>query len=399
MNLLDDKVNVKATAGTKKITINGETKLMPVYKINLDSLYYNDKNGRIATWISKYKTDNNISEFDMSDKEKYNDIIEKFIIDSNKEAIKNTKNNIFLTGQQRVAGVVLNDGRIIDGNRRFTCLRQVSKEDSKFQWFEAVILNQNYEDDAKQIKMLELMIQIGEEEKVKYNPIDRLVEVYQSLEETKLLTIKEYSDSTGESEPDIKKRLELAKLLVEFLETINAPKQYYIARDLELDGPLNELYSILNREKDEETKNQLKMAAFTNFLVQPDGDMTRFVRNIKTIVKSPYKKSFLDEQMGIAERILDTLPAEGEVNTSSINKIRTNDENQTSLQKSMEKAVEQTRRDNTVHQPLSITERIIDLLEDMNIPMIDKSPDKKEIAENINQIKRMLAEIEGHVNA
>ena len=399
MNLLDDKVNVKETAGTKKITINGETKLMPVYKINLNSLYYNDKNGRIATWISKYKTDNNISEFDMSDKEKYNDIIEKFIIDSNKEAIKNTKNNIFLTGQQRVAGVVLNDGRIIDGNRRFTCLRQLSKEDSKFQWFEAVILNQNYEDDAKQIKMLELMIQIGEEEKVKYNPIDRLVEVYQSLEETKLLTIKEYSDSTGESEADIKKRLELSKLLVEFLETINAPKQYYIARDLELDGPLNELYSILNREKDEETKNQLKMAAFTNFLVQPDGDMTRFVRNIKTIVKSPYKKSFLDEQMGIAERILDTLPAKGEVNTSSINKIRTNDENQTSLQKSMEKAVEQTRRDNTVHQPLSITERIIDLLEDMNIPMIDKSPDKKEIAENINQIKRMLAEIEGHVNA
>ena len=29
-------------------------KLLPVYNVSLDKLYYNDDNGRIATWISSY---------------------------------------------------------------------------------------------------------------------------------------------------------------------------------------------------------------------------------------------------------------------------------------------------------------------------------------------------------
>ena len=47
--------------------------------------------------------------------------------------------------------------------------------------------------------------------------------------------------STNESETDVKKRVEIAKLMVEFLEFINAPEQFYIARDLQLYYPLEEL--------------------------------------------------------------------------------------------------------------------------------------------------------------
>lgn len=398
MNLLEDKINVKEQVGTRKLSINGETKTYPVYKINLNALFYNDKNDRIATWISKYKADNNVTEINSSNIEEYNMLIENFIVESKKEAIDTTRDNIELVGQIQ-PGVVLKDGRVIDGNRRFTCLRQLNRKNSKYQWFEAVILDQDYENDAKQIKMLELMIQHGEEDKVKYNPIDRMVGIYQDIEETKLLTLKEYADSTGEDENSVKKQLEIAKLLVEFLETINAPKQYYIARDLDLNGPLNELYGLLQKEKDEEIKNQLKISAFTNFLVQPDEDMTRFIRNMKTIAKSPYKSSFLEEQIEISMKVLDDLPDVGQVTTSVVNQIRTNKENRKSLKDSMEKAAEKSKRDDTIHQPLTITERIVSLLEDMNMPLISKSPDKQDIAENITVIKDKLAEIEGYLNA
>lgn len=60
---------------------------------------------------------------------------------------------------QREPGVVLSDGRIIDGNRRYTCLRKLSEKNDRFKYFEAVILERNIENNAKQIKMLELFIQ------------------------------------------------------------------------------------------------------------------------------------------------------------------------------------------------------------------------------------------------
>lgn len=125
MRLLQDGVKegyIIPTDVTRKITMDGVTKVYQVYKIKLSCLYYNDQNDRIATWISKYKADNALEYFDISDREQYNSVIQQFIIDSNPSAIDKTKSNISMV-DQREPGVVLNDGRIIDGNRRFTCLR------------------------------------------------------------------------------------------------------------------------------------------------------------------------------------------------------------------------------------------------------------------------------------
>ncbi|MDY3206148.1 MAG: hypothetical protein SOW96_00795, partial [Clostridium baratii] len=176
MNLLIDGIKkdlVIETDMTRKLTIGGHTDVYKVYKIDIDCLFFNDKNDRIATWISQYKADNNISELDMSDIVKYNSIIQEFIEKSNQDAIKKTQNNIELV-DQREPGVVLLDGRVIDGNRRFTCLRNLAKKNQRFRFFEAVILEKDLINNAKQIKMLELMIQHGEESKVDYNPIDKL---------------------------------------------------------------------------------------------------------------------------------------------------------------------------------------------------------------------------------
>ena len=179
------------TGLSKKITINGVTKAYPVYKVRLDMLFYNDQNDRIATWISQYKSENGIDSFADLDREEFNSIIERFIVQSNEAAIEKTQLNISLVNQ-REPGVTLSDGRIIDGNRRFTCLRRLSKENTEFNWFETVILETNIESDRKQIKMLELAIQHGEEKKVDYNPIDRLVGVYQDIIDTELFVQVKY---------------------------------------------------------------------------------------------------------------------------------------------------------------------------------------------------------------
>ena len=203
MNLLEirDESIVSKTTLTRKLTLGGVTKAYPVYKVHLDYLFYNDQNDRIATWITQYKNDSKNNSFNDLSREDYNNIIQQFIIESNPMAIEKTKNNIALVNQ-REPGVVLLDGRIVDGNRRFTCLRLLNAEDPSVEYFETVILDASAEDDKKQIKMLELAIQHGEEQRVDYNMIDMAVGAYHDIEETQLLTIEEYADSTVQLMPN-----------------------------------------------------------------------------------------------------------------------------------------------------------------------------------------------------
>jgi len=75
--------------GTKKMNINGVKKNMEVFRIPLDQLYYNDQNDRIATYISKYNSENkNINDLPLEER---NEIIEKYIISSDKEKFIGTK--------------------------------------------------------------------------------------------------------------------------------------------------------------------------------------------------------------------------------------------------------------------------------------------------------------------
>ena len=90
----DSDPRIIKTENNRKLSIDGQSRNFPVYSIPLDYLFYNDKNARIATFINKYKNENQLDEFDTSDLEAYNSIIEEFIVNSNPEAIKKTKINI-----------------------------------------------------------------------------------------------------------------------------------------------------------------------------------------------------------------------------------------------------------------------------------------------------------------
>lgn len=402
MNLLKDGIEngwIIETNISRKITIDGHTEAYPVYKVKLDYLFYNDQNDRIATWIIQYKIDKGIDEIDMSNLAAYNDVIQEFIVKSNPEAIKKTQANIELV-DQREAGVVLTDGRIIDGNRRFTCLRNLSKNNPRFNYFETVILEKSLENNLKQIKMLELMIQHGEESKVDYNPIDRLVGIYNDVIESELLTVKEYAMSTNMTESEVNKEIEIAKLLVEFLETINAPKQFYIARDMGIDGPLRELYSILRKINNDDEAENIKNSVFTNFLVQPHGDMTRFIRKIKTVVTSNYLTEFIDEQMNIAEKVLDKLPEEGKVTKEVINEVRADEDTKEELKKSLEKAELKAKSSETRNKPIQVLERVGNHLETIDINIFLKLNDEQlsSIISQVDKIEETLKIIRDAVN-
>ncbi len=402
MNLLRDGIeneSVRKTEQVVKLTVDGVTSNYSVYMVRLDNLFYNDQNDRISTWISKYKAENGQDSLSKSDVNHYNDVIQGFITNSNPEKMKQTQDNIKLLGQQKY-GVVLNDGRIIDGNRRFSCLRNLAKESDSFNYFETVILEKDYEKSAKQIKMLELQIQIGSEERVDYDPIDRLVGLYRDIEENKLLTEEEYARSTNQRKSDVKRELEIAKLLVDFLDTIKAPKQYYLARDLQLDGPIRELYSALKNINEEDKKQSLKYIAFTNLLVKPDEDMTRFIRNLKGISKSVYLDEYIDKEEEIAETVLDNLPANKTLNSEDISRIRADEETKEELKRTMTIVDNKVKVKETRDKPNQMLKNAIDSLNSIDVGIIKRLTEEQidDLKSNIQRLEEAIQEIKEAIN-
>lgn len=274
-------------------------------------------------------------------------------------------------------------------------MRNLSKKSNKFNYFETVILKRDYEHNAKQIKMLELQVQIGEEARVDYNPIDRLVGVYRDLVKDKLLTISEYARSANMKEKDVEKQIEYAKLLVEFLEAINAPEQFYIARDMDLNGPLVELYGILNKIKDEDKRQEVKYIVFTNFLMAPSGDMTRFVRNLKKVTSSNYLDEFIEKETNISEEVLDGLPEIGKVTPDTIAKVRANKDIVEQLGNEMEIVSNKVKVSEVRNKPGQILTKAVDSILSIDLVIINKltNEQREEIAETIERLEGAIADI------
>lgn len=316
LNELIKNGDIEKTTLKKRLTIGGETKDYPVYKFPLEYLYYNDQNGRINTVYHQYISNHGKLTPEIGDS-KYNEIFERFIYESKKQALKNTQFSIFEKGQQE-PGVILSDGRVIDGNRRFTALRRIQKETNIQQYFEAVILSFdiNNKIDEKKIKELELDLQLGREERVSYDPIDRIFDVYNTIEVQKLMTPEEYKKASGAGNTKgINKDLRLAKLIIKFLSIVapneNPIDKFYLARELKLDGPLEDIERTINKlKKDKETITQNVLTILAVQIAKSevgDRDITRKIRDVKyNILDNPeMKEHFISATDEHVDNIID----------------------------------------------------------------------------------------------
>lgn len=381
MNLLEitDESIVAKTSLSRKLTIGGVTKAYPVYRIRLDQLYYNDQNDRIGTWITQYKNDAENTSFSQLSREQYNQIIEGFIINSNPAAIEKTKNNIALVNQ-REPGVVLADGRIIDGNRRFTCLRLLSREDKSGQYFETVILDLSAENNQKQIKLLELAIQHGEEQRVDYDLIDMVIGAYRDIVETNLITLEEYVSSTNIPLGEVKRRLDTAKIIIEFLEFMKVPGQYHIAREMQVYSIFYEMVPLLKRCDTLEQKEELKKSVFSNTMMRSFADGRKYIRDVKAMMDSGIYHSYMKKQTQIADELIEKKQQSDIRNKKDLEEfVKANDDIADDLQISMERSVNESKKNKTKSKPSQIVNKSLSMLMDIDTRIIDKlSEDEKE---------------------
>lgn len=399
-NIFDMHETCQPTEETRKTTLKGKTEVVPVYRISLDVLYFNDRNDRIATEISRYKDENNLQEFgvDYDNLEEYNDVVQQFIINSDIESYNKTKNNI-KNFSQRVSGVVLADGRVIDGNRRLACLRELAKTNPSFRYFNGIIL-QNETYTEKEIKELELEIQHAEEDKVQYDTIDLLAGIYKDLiREDALLTPEEYSSKSGMELKMIKGFIQEAELMAEFLEYISAPEKFHIAKDLNARSPIFEMLSQKTKLSDEEWEN-FKVIAF-DIIMLAEKNATQRIREIKRYIKNSEENQTLtdyyNEHKEHSFKILEKLEDMDNVTTEKILEyVRGDREINIGVSDTYDKYLEQEKIKQERKTPIKFLEGVRRRLNEIDVDDVKNlnPEEKKEFLSIYNTIRRILEKIE-----
>ncbi len=199
------------------IVYKNEKKRMGIYQIPFDFLVFNKYNGRILSMTKSFER-----QFYELDPSKINDSkkIAEFLWESKPDRNKSTSEDLKHWGQKRY-GIVTKDGVIVDGNRRASILmRNYASDPTKSQpYFLAVILEDVLDGiNSRDIMQLETTYQMGEDEKLDYNPIEKYLKC-QQLKDVDF-SEKQIADMMSEKEAKVREWLEILKLMDEYLDSL-----------------------------------------------------------------------------------------------------------------------------------------------------------------------------------
>lgn len=306
-----------------------EKQLKPftVYNIPLSYLLYNKYNGRILSRTKSLEKQN--QEINVETEEGRN-LIEKLLWESKIDRNKKTELSVKEFGQQKV-GIITKDGVIIDGNRRAMILNRIDRTGL----FKAIVLPVTLEENPIEIERLETTYQMGEDEKLRYNPIEKYLKAKQIFDKltpqvTKTEATKTISEWMGETESEIKKYLDTMSVMDEYLEYLEYDGIY-----TQLDGREDQFLSLskwLNTFYGESSKkanwaysdndvDELKTIAFDYLRFKDEYDGKEF----RNLAEGNSDKHFFGDKdiwksfSSRHKEIVDSLPKEPEIDFNSAN--------------------------------------------------------------------------------
>lgn len=203
-----------------RIRYKGENKQFSAYRIPLEFLVYNRLNGRIAAQVKSFEKQNHALD---ESNEQDSKVIADLLFESKKDRNAQTMENLLENGQQKF-GIVTSDGVIIDGNRRAMLLnriwdnrekyRQQSRNVDECRFFIAVILPEHADD--KEVMRLETSYQMGEDEKLDYDPIQKYLKC-KDLTDMGFEPV-DIAGMMAEEKPVIEEWLKIMELMDSYLE-------------------------------------------------------------------------------------------------------------------------------------------------------------------------------------
>lgn len=244
----NDKM-LRPTKETRTELIGDKPETYPVWEVPLKLLRYNLTNGRIYLGVDELITEKDLENLPLED---YNNEIEKLIWESNIEKNQETYENMRLFGQLK-SGMVVEDGTIVDGNRRFTILRRLNREypsDDRYKYYKAAVIQTGGDSNIgkKELKKLELSIQYGQEKQLDYDIVNFAFSIHKNIT-SETFTTKEISDVLKKKENEIKTYVRTVDLINDFLEYFNQKGNIHIISELNLFFPMTALEGFLKQGK------------------------------------------------------------------------------------------------------------------------------------------------------
>jgi len=243
---MDKNIRVAKIAELKpygKTEIRWEDKLetMDIYKIPLQYLVYNKYNGRILSRTKSLEKQGQVIDVESEDGAKK---ISQLLWDSKLDRNKKTLKSLDTYGQEKV-GIVTKDGIIIDGNRRAMLLNKIDKYD----YFKAVVLPVELDENPLEIEKLETSHQMGEDKKLDYNPIEKYIKVKELM--NKLLVQYNEVDAKKKIEEWMNEPLSKIENYIDVMETMDdyLDNLEYDGIYTQLDGREDHLISLTKWKK------------------------------------------------------------------------------------------------------------------------------------------------------
>ncbi|MCF8020944.1 MAG: hypothetical protein K9L62_16310 [Vallitaleaceae bacterium] len=234
----------------KEFTYKNNRSKMEVFLIPVDSLIFNQYNGRIGTYVKTYEKQHGPIDASTTEGEK---LIVNFLWNSKKQRNEETERDIIEKGQLEY-GIVTSDGIIIDGNRRCMILKKIALENHKTPtYFKAVILEDTYANNTKEIRMLETTYQMGVDERVDYNAIEKYLKCKDLITDFTLYEIAKMMgifkrDGSPDPKP-IQEYLEILNLMEEYLKRYDYEGMYTRLNEETVEGPFVDLKNYLSRHE------------------------------------------------------------------------------------------------------------------------------------------------------
>ena len=202
----------------KRLLYRGQTQEFRIVNIPMEYLVLNVENGRIASLVKSFEKERGpLNPENQTDAE----ILAGFLYEAHDKQNDRTRADIAKNGQLE-AGIITSDGIIVDGNRRFSLMwaiahdpKSTPDEKARCSMFRTVVLPEDA--DEKEILRLETSFQMGADEKVGYNAIEKYLHARDMKEQG--FSVKDISEYMGYSKTsEVDMLLEVMELIDEYLD-------------------------------------------------------------------------------------------------------------------------------------------------------------------------------------
>jgi len=361
---------------TISVMLNGKLVDLEAFRLPLEYTFYNIKNGRFAAeYIDLVKQEGKeLKSNNPTDSKK----IQSLLIDLDPKQSLILLKDLQAYGQKD-PGIITYDGQVINGNRRKAVLEELVEDGhSQFKFIEVTRLPQNV--SAQDLWKIEAGIQLSRNVQLNYGPINELLKFQQGIQAG--LTPLEIANSLygGFRDSEILEKLEILKLITEYLKFIGAPGIFNRAKGVH-EHFIDLRNIILGFKKQGALPDEIVVAKHIGFQLIHDGVAQRDMRKIKQILAyEKVKNKFWDaieysKPGNLEEKLKKKIDAEQ------------NDE-YTPARTIFNNCLDSLRAISEAQQPEKLLNRALTNLENINVEK--KSLAKPEIQSLIKEIEKVI---------